>query len=159
MVRSWSRMRRASPTLKPSDRPSTKRRTASCSLPRTMLSPRTGLQAMLSRSGGDCRVDRRLAAILVTDVVGYSRLIAIDEAGTLAALTTRPVERLPPLLERHKGRLVKLWETVSFWNLKAPSVRFNAQSICKHPWPKPTRPCPRTGKSIVFRIGVNLGEV
>ena len=53
-------------------------------------------------------MERRLAAILVADVVGYSRLITSDEAGTLAALKARRVDCLQPLVARHKGRLVKL---------------------------------------------------
>ena len=51
---------------------------------------------------------RRLAAILAADVVGYSRMMQADEAGTLAALKTRRTEILQPLVSKHHGRVVKL---------------------------------------------------
>ena len=51
---------------------------------------------------------RRLAAILVADVVGYSRLMRVDEAATLAALGTHLEECIKPEAIRHKGRIVKL---------------------------------------------------
>jgi adenylate cyclase len=53
------------------------------------------------------RVHRRLAAILGADVVGYSRLMQLDEAGTLAALKCRRKEVLQPLVSRHRGRIFK----------------------------------------------------
>src|SRR5262245_40789978 len=54
------------------------------------------------------RVQRRLAAILAADVVGYSRLMEADEAGTLAALKARRKEVLEPLVAKHQGRVFKL---------------------------------------------------
>lgn len=54
------------------------------------------------------RVTRRLAAILATDVVGYSRMMGRDEHGTLARLKVHRSERLEPILRSHGGRLVKL---------------------------------------------------
>jgi len=54
------------------------------------------------------RVQRRLAAILAADVVGYSRLMEADEAGTLAGLKQRRREILVPLVERHQGTIVKI---------------------------------------------------
>src|SRR5215469_10545988 len=53
-------------------------------------------------------MERRLAAILVADVVGYSRLMQADEGGTLAALKARRTEVLQPLLAKYHGRIVKL---------------------------------------------------
>ena len=53
-------------------------------------------------------MERRLAAILVADVVGYSRLLRADEAGTLAVLQARRKDILEPLIDKHRGRLVKL---------------------------------------------------
>jgi class 3 adenylate cyclase len=51
---------------------------------------------------------RRLAAILAADVVGYSRLMEQDEAGTLAALKQRRKDILDPLVAQHRGRIVKV---------------------------------------------------
>ena len=53
------------------------------------------------------RTQRRLAAILVADVVGYSRLMEADEIGTLAALKSRRKEVLKPLVAKHQGRVFK----------------------------------------------------
>src|SRR4051794_35400842 len=50
---------------------------------------------------------RRLAAILVADVVGYSRLLETNEAATLAALRTRRQSVLQPIVREHLGRIVK----------------------------------------------------
>ena len=54
------------------------------------------------------RVQRRLAAILAADVVGYSRLMGADEAGTLAALRGIWSEQLNPAVAAHRGRIVKM---------------------------------------------------
>jgi adenylate cyclase len=53
------------------------------------------------------RVERRLAAILCADVVGYSRLMGADEEGTLAALKGHRRELIDPLLATHRGRIFK----------------------------------------------------
>ena len=60
------------------------------------------------------RAQRRLAAILVADVVGYSRLKQADEVGTLAALKTRRRDILQPAIARHRGRIVKVMGMVNF---------------------------------------------
>lgn len=56
----------------------------------------------------DEHVKRRLAAIFVADVVGYTRLMEYDEAGTLARLKDRRRDVLDPLLLKYEGRLVKI---------------------------------------------------
>ncbi|EPE95340.1 adenylate/guanylate cyclase domain-containing protein [Rhizobium grahamii] len=53
-------------------------------------------------------MERRLTAILAADVVGYSRLMGIDETGTLAAVNRHRRELIEPALAGHGGRLVKL---------------------------------------------------
>ncbi|MEE8545631.1 MAG: adenylate/guanylate cyclase domain-containing protein, partial [Alphaproteobacteria bacterium] len=53
------------------------------------------------------REKRRLAAILVADVVGYSRLMASDESGTLARLKAMRAELLEPKVAGYDGRIVK----------------------------------------------------
>ncbi|MES0171272.1 adenylate/guanylate cyclase domain-containing protein [Mesorhizobium sp. M0006] len=54
------------------------------------------------------RVQRRLAAILAIDVVGYSRLTERDEVGTLATLKSRRRDILQPMISKHHGRIIKL---------------------------------------------------
>ena len=53
-------------------------------------------------------MERRLAAILAADVVGYSRLIAGDEEGTLSALKTLRQDVIEPLIAENRGRVVNL---------------------------------------------------
>jgi class 3 adenylate cyclase len=54
------------------------------------------------------RVQRRLAAIVMADVVSYSRMMGEDEAGTLAAVTRRIETIIRPVVSAHEGRIVKL---------------------------------------------------
>jgi adenylate cyclase len=54
------------------------------------------------------RLQRRLAAILSADVVGYSRLMGLDEAGTLSRLNALRRELIDPTMTAHAGRIVKL---------------------------------------------------
>ena len=53
-------------------------------------------------------MERRLAAILAADVVGYSRLMEADEVGTFAALQGHRDELIDPRIADHHGRIVKL---------------------------------------------------
>jgi adenylate cyclase len=56
------------------------------------------------------QTNRRLAAILAADVVDYSRMMAEDEAGTLAALIRHRDALFNPAVARHGGRIVKLMD-------------------------------------------------
>src|SRR5579864_8886190 len=51
--------------------------------------------------------ERRLAAILAVDMVGYSRLMEVDEAGTLARLKTHRLELIDPAIAKRRGRIIK----------------------------------------------------
>lgn len=53
-------------------------------------------------------MERRLSAILAADAVCYSRLMELDEAGTLAALKVHHEELIDPAIAEHHGRIVKL---------------------------------------------------
>jgi adenylate cyclase len=102
-------------------------------------------------------MDRRLAAIVIADVVGYSSLMEADEAGTLAALTKLRAEILQPLVANHKGRIVKLMgdgillEFASAVSAVRCAVELQsatalANAAAKH-------------GPILLRIGINLGDV
>jgi adenylate cyclase len=86
------------------------------------------------------RVQRRLAAILAADVVGYSRLIERDESGTLAVLRERRGKILQPLIGRHHGRVVKvmgdgvLVEFASAVNAVACAVELQRQFGAARTW-------------------------
>ena len=53
------------------------------------------------------RVEHRLAVLMAADVVGYSRLMGLDEEGTLAALKTARRELVDPKIDAHKGRILR----------------------------------------------------
>ena len=56
----------------------------------------------------EARIERRLAAILSVDVVGYSRLMGEDEAQTLTALKEHRAALIDPTVAEDRGRIVKL---------------------------------------------------
>ncbi|WP_292623249.1 adenylate/guanylate cyclase domain-containing protein [Mesorhizobium sp.] len=104
------------------------------------------------------RVQRRLAAILAADVVGYSRLMERDEAGTFVAIKSRRKDILQPLLAKHNGRIVKLMgdgvlvEFASAVNAVQCAVELqNAMAAANADVPQDSR--------IVLRVGINLGDV
>ena len=103
-------------------------------------------------------MDRRLAAILAADVVGYSRLIQQDEAGTLAALKQRRREILTPLIAQHRGRIVKvmgdgvLVEFASAVNAVACGAELQEKMAEANDGVAEDR-------RIILRIGINLGDV
>ncbi|MGL4962769.1 MAG: adenylate/guanylate cyclase domain-containing protein [Inquilinus sp.] len=103
-------------------------------------------------------VNRRLAAILAIDVVGYSRLMEADEAATLAAIKDLRCAVIDPLLVEHHGRIVKLMgdgAIVEFSSVvDAVACAVAVQKGCEAE--QTERP---GGRRIVFRIGVNLGDV
>ena len=106
----------------------------------------------------DERAQRRLAAILAADVVGYSRLMQLDEAGTLAALKTRRADVLKPAVAKHRGRIVKfmgdgvLVEFASAVDAVECAVQLQqGMESANADLPEDRR--------IRLRIGVNLGDV
>jgi adenylate cyclase len=104
------------------------------------------------------RVQRRLAAILAADVVGYSRLMEIDEAGTLARLKSLRREIIDPAIAAHSGRMVKLMgdgALVEFASaVDAVTCAIEIQkSVRKHNADGPAE------KWIQFRIGINVGDI
>jgi adenylate cyclase len=104
------------------------------------------------------RVQRRLAAILAADVVGYSRLMEIDEAGTLVRLELLRREIVDPAIAAHAGRMVKLMgdgALVEFASaVDAVTCAIEIQkSVRKHNASGPE------DKWIQFRIGINVGDI
>jgi adenylate cyclase len=104
------------------------------------------------------RINRRLAAILAADVVGYSRLMGADEAATLAALKRHREAIFDPAVAAHNGRIVKLMGDgviVEFGSvIDAVNCALSVQrSSATTPDQSASQPV------IVLRIGVNLGDV
>ncbi len=104
------------------------------------------------------RVERRLAAILAADIAGYSRLMGVDEEGTLAAIKAVRAELTGPTVAKHRGRIVKttgdgaLVEFASVVDAVRCAVDVQ-QGMTER----------NTGvladKRIEFRIGINLGDI
>ncbi len=103
-------------------------------------------------------MERRLTAILAADVVGYSRLMGADEAGTLAALKAIRVEFIDGKVAEHQGRIVKLTgdgilvEFSSVVNAVACAAELQRGLQERNASRPPDR-------RIEFRVGINLGDV
>ena len=102
-------------------------------------------------------MERRLTAILAADVVGYSRLMTIDEAGTLAALTSLRKNLVNPKISEHNGRIFKL--TGDGILIEFPSVVSAVACAVDIQSAMRTRNATETAARIEFRIGVNLGDI
>jgi TolB-like protein/class 3 adenylate cyclase len=104
------------------------------------------------------RVERRLAAILAADVVGYSRLVGEDEAGTLRLLQTYRRELIDPQITENRGRIVKttgdgflaeFGSTVDALRCANEiQTRMGEQNASDRP-----------SKRIEFRIGIHQGDI
>src|SRR6516164_6811288 len=103
-------------------------------------------------------VQRRLAAILAGDVAGYSRLMGLDEVGTLNALKAIRRELADPAIAAHHGRVVKttgdgiLIEFPSVVDAVACALAIQDGMVARNA-------CVPEDKRIVFRIGINIGDV
>ncbi len=103
-------------------------------------------------------MERRLAAILAADVVGYTRLMGEDEAGTLARLEGLKAETLDPLAGQHHGRVVKLMG--DGFLIEFASVVDALE--CGVAWQRAVETRAQLvpeDRAIRFRIGINLGDV
>ena len=101
---------------------------------------------------------RRLAAIVSADVVGYSRLMGVDEVGTLAALRTHRAELIDAKIAEHGGRIVKTMGDGLL--LEFPSVVDATTSAIEIQEGMAIRNANVTHDNrIIFRIGINLGDI
>jgi class 3 adenylate cyclase len=102
--------------------------------------------------------ERRLAAILAADVVGYSRLMGADEVGTLRALKSLRADLIDPAIAGYRGRIVKttgdglLVEFASAVDAVACAVAI--QGDMRRRDPRVAR-----GAPLLLRIGVNIGDI
>ena len=107
---------------------------------------------------GEQRVERRLAAILSADVVGYSRLMGANEVGTLRALKTLRKELIDPAIAKHGGRIVKLTgdgiliESASAVDAVACAVEVQ-RVVARRNAGTPQE------RRIEYRIGINIGDI
>jgi adenylate cyclase len=104
------------------------------------------------------RLQRRLAAILAADVVGFSRLMERDEAGTLAALKSRRQAVLSPVVAQHSGRVVKLMGDGVLVEFASAVDAVQCAVELQKGFTAANEGIPEA-LHIVLRIGVNLGDV
>src|SRR5215469_4251469 len=104
------------------------------------------------------RVERKLVAILAADVVGYSRLMGVNEEGTLAQLRAHYQALVDPKIEGHHGRVVKttgdglLVEFASVVDAVRCAVEVQRGMAERNADVPPDQ-------RIEFRIGINLGDI
>jgi adenylate cyclase len=104
------------------------------------------------------RVERRLAAILAADVAGYSRLMGVDEEGTLAALKACRRELIDPKIAEHRGRIVKttgdgaLVEFASAVDAVRCAMEIQRAMADRNADIAESR-------RVEFRIGINVGDI
>jgi adenylate cyclase len=102
--------------------------------------------------------ERRLAAVLAADMVGYSRLMEVDETGTLARLKTHRLELIDPAIAKNRGRIIKttgdgmLVEFHSVADAVLCAAEIQRRMTRRNADVAPAR-------WIQFRIGINLGDV
>jgi TolB-like protein/class 3 adenylate cyclase len=102
------------------------------------------------------RVERRLAAVLAADVVGYSRLMGANEVGTLAALKSHRREVIDPAIAEYGGRIVKT--TGDGVLVEFPSA-VHAVTCAMIVQQKMSARNANAAISIAFRIGINVGDI
>ena len=102
--------------------------------------------------------ERRLAAVLAADMVGYSRLMEVDETGTLARLKTHRIELIDPAIAKNRGRIIKttgdgmLVEFHSVADAVLCAAEIQRRMARRNADVSPAR-------WMQFRIGINLGDV
>ena len=104
------------------------------------------------------QIERRLAAILMADVAGYSRLIGIDDEGTLAQLNAHHAELIGPKIKEHRGQIVRTTgdgllvlfvSAVDAVRCAVEIQRAMAERNAQIP----------SDRRIDFRMGVNVGDI
>jgi hypothetical protein len=107
---------------------------------------------------GEAHITRKLTAILAADVVGFSRLVGVDEEGTLERLKAHRKHLIDPKIAEHQGRIVKttgdglLVEFASVVDAVRCAVEIQRAMAERNADLPPDR-------RIDFRIGINLGDV
>lgn len=103
-------------------------------------------------------MERRLAAILVADIVGYSAQMERDEAGTYTRVTARRREIFEPEIARHQGRIFKLVGDGLLAEFSSAVQAVECAVALQSSLTERNRDVPES-EVILARIGINLGEV
>ncbi|RUM23972.1 guanylyl cyclase [Rhizobium vallis] len=103
-------------------------------------------------------MERRLAAILSADVVGYSRLMGMDEGGTLERLKACRRELVDSTIEEHHGRIIKLMGDGALVEFASVVDAVQCAAVIQRGMSGRDRGLPAEQR-IRFRIGINLGDI
>ena len=106
----------------------------------------------------ETRVERRLAAILAADVAGYSRLMGINEEGTLAALKVCRRELIDPKITEHRGRIVKTTGDGALVEFASAVDATRCAMEIQHAMAERNAVVPED-RRVEFRIGINVGDI
>lgn len=104
------------------------------------------------------RIQRKLAAVLASDMAGFSRLMELDETGTLARLKAHRLELIDPAIAKNGGRIIKttgdgmLVEFASATEAVESALEIQQRLARRNADVEPDR-------RILFRIGINLGDI
>ncbi len=101
---------------------------------------------------------RKLAAIVSADVVGYSRLLGADEAGTLAAMRAHRAELWNPVIEQHGGRVVGTAGDSLLVEYASAVAAVESSVVLQRKMLERNGDLPEE-RRMLLRIGVNIGEV
>lgn len=102
--------------------------------------------------------ERRLAAILAADMVGYSRLMEVDETGTLARLKTHRLELIDPAIAKNRGRIIKTTGDGMLVEFRSVADAVLCAAEIQHRMARRNSDV-APARWIQFRVGINLGDV
>jgi TolB-like protein len=104
------------------------------------------------------RVERRLSAILAADVAGYSRLMGLDEEGTLAQLKAHRQGLIDPKIAEHRGRIVKTTGDGMLVEFASVVAAVRCALDIQRGMTERNGEVPQEIR-IQFRIGINVGDI
>ena len=103
-------------------------------------------------------MEHRLAAIMAADMVGYSRLMEVDERGTLARLRTHRIELIDPAIDKNHGRIIKTTGDGMLVEFQSVADAVRCSIEIQERMRRRNSDVP-DDRRIEFRIGINLGDI
>ncbi|MEW9836569.1 adenylate/guanylate cyclase domain-containing protein [Mesorhizobium marinum] len=103
-------------------------------------------------------MERRLAAIMAADMVGYSRLMEADEQGVVARLRAHRIELIDPAIAKNNGRIIKTTGDGMLVEFQSVLDAVNCAVEIQRRMARRNADVPSDGR-IQFRIGINLGDI
>src|SRR5262249_38756378 len=103
-------------------------------------------------------VERRLAASLAADLVGYSRLMVVDEVETLARLKTVRLELIDPAIDKCKGRIIKTTGDGMLVEFQSVTEALRCAIDLQERMARRNRDMPAS-RTLLYLIGINLGDM